>query len=805
MGTGHFVVYLVCCIALLAGAVLLGSRRALRLVASLSILGGVFVLASVGAHVQKEAGPAGAGEKRRITSLVVDGGQEVVNDTVGRLLPGDVGLDVVAGLALLLAAVGAYRWAEIANSRRTPGPVAIRPFRRADGSGGEGDGGGAPEELGSIEARFRQNLADANVLPPPSVPGGSDQQELVDVVQQTPLVDASGLAKVLAVAAKMALPKTGYAVTATVVSDADTGGQGLVVTLTEVRTSSTVAVRTFLDESCEKAADKASYFVSQQLLARCATVPPWQRWWDYRSLEAYQLGRRALEYQDWAQARSAFSEACVNSPNNIHPALELAAVHVLEGHHDEGLMRYLSVLRRHPRLVEARYRLAVTYGMAESWYPPPRRDRDYQERLQRLFEEQHRHCGHESPLDADDDKEAFRRFYLLALEEYERLKKDLRRLTFATWSVRSAHRWLIGPEPLLASSPKVLNGPRVPMLRTVEVACLIARLKLGMLDCPQGERQPARLAAGPLVPELERVLARRRVGWQARYNAACFYAAQVAAPPAGTGEGRRRAWETENDELASRAVTLLSEVFLDPENEFTADPAWILEKDGDLINLRKHSRFADWKREMGLEERASMRRAELDERDGLSTAWSRLALVADGLRLVGPAPSPDLDAAPTSLGVREQRLWEALATWARRPLDEERWVDFRGLAEKEQPALCDLALDAEPACPPDYRDPAEVASRQRASWRKLARAAAQLAPVWGARQEQPVGNGNQHNGRSQDWLGEARSLWESLSRWSRQPLSQPLQEEFEALAMAVTAGDAEPAAARREEAATTGE
>jgi hypothetical protein len=469
---------------LLFAAANLVSRTTLRVVTVVLLATGVLALARLGQSL-----PGNSDKPFR--ELVLLGAQEVGREALAPLDLDDVPLDAAAGVAVLLTLVVAYRKAEITSARRYPGPVEVREIKAPAGPAGDGTGAdgknGAPDRA-AMEARMRQRLADANLLPPPSVPGGSRQEQLVEVMQKSPLGDVGGFGKVLALIARAAFPGVGYDVTGTLISESATGGCGVTVSVNDSVSGQTVAMRTFVAGTYEAAIDSAAFFVAQTLLGRCTTVPGWQQWRDCRSLEAYQRGRDAVAERDWRRAELAFGEARTYSPNNVHPPLELAAIYDLDDRCYQTLETYLAVLQRFPRLIEARYRLANTYSQVA------RSDPDLLgERWPKLVEAicEDLRCrpkpgmwpAGENPLaSARSPKKRQRRLYELARRELKDIEADLRWPRFVVWRVRSLHARLVGDSPLLLSSPKLIGGPRRVMLATIGTAMCALDLKTRQLE-----------------------------------------------------------------------------------------------------------------------------------------------------------------------------------------------------------------------------------------------------------------------------------------------------------------------------------
>lgn len=789
------------------------SRFALR-IATVGVLAvGVLVLAHAGQSVEEASG-------KPFREVVLVGAQEAGEDLTELLGLGGVPLDAAAGVAVVLLLVYAYRRAEIANARRNPGPVEVRPFTHSK-SDGDKSAAAVPDAL-AMEARMRQRLADANVLPPPSVPGGSEQKHLVEVMQKSPLVDVGGFGKILAFVARAAFPDVGYFVTGTLLAQTDTGGCGVTVSVHDSVSSSTVAVRTFVARTHEQAVDSAAFFVAQNLLRRCSTLPEWQQWWDCQGLESYQRGRQAVREQDWNEAAKAFAEAGIASPNNVHPPLELAALYELRDDHHQALISYFAVLKRLPRLIEARYRLAVTYGNAEAWdkslFSHPTRS----EVLRRAIAEDLRcrrralAAGSPSPIAnplgptgiLPPLADILDRFYALAQRELENIEADLRLDRFVLWRLRSAHRRLLGPKhadkALLLSSPRLVGGPRRAMLATTRTALLSLELKRHRLRrSGPADTQSAQAVEGSLETRMEHVLERRRAGWQAHYNGACFYSNRMSDPP--PVEEDLAGWEADNDELAKRGVEHLDRAFLDPGSEFSPRPAWILDQehgDHDLANLRRHRRFQDWRMEMRFAEGTSQPPPEQLERKLLTQAWYRLAEVAAALsretvwtRLEKRLRSArDPRAVLASWCEQEQLLWQSLANVSRRPHDPNRWKAFAASARKARPALRDVDLTGEAPSPSDWHDPFITAAQHRASWRSMAETAVEVAKLWSDRATAVRDDARADRCEADLWIEQAWGLWEGVARCARRPLNDALGDELRTSAQGLAASEPSPSA-----------
>ena len=826
----------------LFGAARLLSRVALRVVTVLVLLVGAGVLAHAGRSAEGADG-------KPLAEVVLLGAREAGSDLTEPLGLGDVPLDPAAGVGVLFVLVSAYRRAEIVNARRTPGPVEVRTFTTGNPPEAKtGEGGadrGVRPDPAALEARMRQRLADANVLPPPSVPGGSDQKELVEVMQKSPLGEVGGVGKILAFVARAAFPDVGYYVTGTLISERDTGGCGVTVTLNDSLTSSTLAVRTFVARTYEQAVDSAAFFVAQNLLLNCTTLPEWQQWRDCRALEAYHRGRRAVTEEDWEEAAKAFAEAGIASPNNVHPLLEQAAVCELRDYHHEALVSYLTTLKRLPKLIEARYRLAVAYANAESWDALVFTEAEKRARLRRAIDEYlqarwpddrgtRRPSRPANPLAGMEQPEPptpdiVNGFYALAQRELEDLEADLGRWRFLRWRLRSSRpRRVRCRDALLLSSPPLIRGPRRMMLATVKTARVSLDLKRHRLwaqtapaPATDGREQRKASEAG-FEQTMERKL-RQGAGWQAYYNAACFYSMRMTELPPEPerreqeGDDYRRAladwehafaaWEndTDNNRLAERGVKHLETAFLDPGSEFNPRPAWIVDPehgDHDLDKLRRHRRFRDWQEEMRLQKKEEP--PEQREREELGHAWYRLAQFAWGLAKESEweKVESELRSAADLRGWcgKEQELWERLAQLARRPLDLPRWKRFSESASATRPGLCAIDVTAKGPRRSDWHDPLVTAAEHRASWRALTQTATEVAERW----RQRAGAANEASnadlrGTVERWVEGACETWECVARCSLRPLDPALSEELHATVQQLGAGNGGEIGAGRSE------
>ena len=387
----------------------------------------------------------------------------------------------------------------------------------------------------ALSARLRQKLAGKGLLPPPEVPAGAPASGLLAAVEASPVPSAAWLGKLLAL-----LPFTrrgGYKLSGTAVSDSR-GTARVLFTLVAARGGRVVASATVEGSDVEGAIDAVATEVYIAIVQRERTVyPVWARWRDRQALANYE---KALAFEAASQpehASACYAAATEREPRNALPRLLRA--NLLErlgtkGPADEkrvlALEGYLRVVDLAPSLVQARYRAGVELGRFAETLPAqdlPRLRRLVgasenvkDDRLKKLLDtkaksETKAAMGHLRP------------FYVL--RRYGRLRYRFELQGRERRQFRHAARLSL----LCGQALRARKRTRRLWLRLRLRADLFGRWSV--------------------------------VGWQAHYNAACFYALQP------------------DDKLVDRAFKHLDRAIRDPGSRLACE--W-LDADPDLQRLR---------------------------------------------------------------------------------------------------------------------------------------------------------------------------------------------------------------------------
>jgi hypothetical protein len=218
-------------------------------------------------------------------------------------------------------------------------------------------------------------------MPPPEVPAGSPQTDLISAIEASTIPQGAFIAKLLEFLPKPPQPPR-YKLGGTLVEGAAGQPTEISVWLKPAREGSplleTVSGAT-LDDTVICAAAKIFMHISNDA---AFVFPPWARWKDLGALRRYLDGIAALRAGgagSSSTAIQAFTDAAVADPDNVLPRLQLAnlaerqAALLTIGTAQPteaqvlaqlgALLRYRSILDLRPGLVEARYRASVLYGI----------------------------------------------------------------------------------------------------------------------------------------------------------------------------------------------------------------------------------------------------------------------------------------------------------------------------------------------------------------------------------------------------------------------------------------------------------
>jgi hypothetical protein len=403
---------------------------------------------------------------------------------------------VVAALALL------WVWAGMHASTRL-GPIEVVPLEHDDE---------APPALRALTASFRERLSRCGLTPPPTVPAGAPQANLIKAVEgsapQGPMI-----ARLLEMLPSPPRPAE-YKVTGTLSGTEGTGRNpcGVSFWLQPVNVGAPY-LQTIPD--CSTHTDALTRAASDIYLhiakATPEAFPLWVRWRTPEALEAYLDGCGLRKKEgELSEAITKFEEAVDASPFNALALLQLAnldeqraagasqrwAIAYLQA---RALERYLAIGRLWPTLVEARYRCGVTAAQLATSY------------------------------DALETAEQEAIAALLPLAPPQNMTNQLRRLADRE---TSATVQLLKPSYVLAREHRLRNQfeskgrDRRSLTHTVRISRHGLRMARRNAK-PSGGWWPLVRYDDIRVHVFHMLLGKANITWQGRYNAACFDALQL--------------------------------------------------------------------------------------------------------------------------------------------------------------------------------------------------------------------------------------------------------------------------------------
>jgi hypothetical protein len=288
-----------------------------------------------------------------------------------------VGSITTLGWALLAAAAIAILWvvsALRAQTRLGPIEIAALEYDATDPPDPE-----APALL-ALTAEFRERLWKLGLTPPPLVPDGAPQADLITAVGEV-----SPQAKIVASFLKLlpAPPRPArFKVTSTLTGEPNglPSACGVNFMLQSFNGAPPYLNAVAAIDHCAALQRAAAQVFKQITMSTPEVFPLWVRWRSVKGLDAYVDGRDFAEDGDLISAIDALKHAIEESPFNALAQMQLGNVYEqCAGGHDSAwdvayfqalaLRRYLETAHMWPRLVEARYRasvvgaaLAVSYG-----------------------------------------------------------------------------------------------------------------------------------------------------------------------------------------------------------------------------------------------------------------------------------------------------------------------------------------------------------------------------------------------------------------------------------------------------------
>jgi hypothetical protein len=291
-------------------------------------------------------------------------------------------------LLAIAAALVAWVWASLHASTRL-GPIEIAALEH-DGKDDEG------VPVKALTAELREALSRTGLSPPPAVPAGTPQINLIDAIKESPIPEASWIAAIVQLVPR---PRPSeYHIGGVLLGDAPPSdrpapvpgpcGLRYAVVPAGDGTSELNTVHECPAHSAAvvKATSEIFLHISQDATG---AFPIWARWHKTSSLEAFIDSWRLREKRQIEPAIALLRAAKREEPFNALADLQIANLYeqcdpepdvavpdpALE---DGGRVRlrahavrgYLKVARAFPEVVEARYRLAVSAGMLASMLGP---------------------------------------------------------------------------------------------------------------------------------------------------------------------------------------------------------------------------------------------------------------------------------------------------------------------------------------------------------------------------------------------------------------------------------------------------
>ena len=493
--------------------------------------------------------PVGKGAGQGLRKLVGNG-------RFGRLRLGATEWLIVVIMVAILVRLGA-----LARARRSrdPGPVEVAVFTNATG-----DKSLEPEGMAWL---IRERLARAD-LKPTLLPGDAGGDEILDVVTENPLAAAAPVAKVFTYLRTLTKVSRGYRVTGGFLRRTETPSCGVSIQIVNISTGQ-VKVSALWATGYEEAAIEAAYLAASVVYRDVKTVYPWERWTseDGRSLRLYHELKQYAASTDADAHDRAFAlayEAIACDPGNALLRLERAKLsEVVEGFFD-SLDVYLTIVARWPDFHMARYRLAAVLSFVDEWVKEWEASRS---------PGHGRHSQHKRILwqlgELGEPAGDVQRGQLVKdLDHY-----DTQRFKAAILRLSNDQRRRI------ENDPKVGKGSLGSLAVT---ARLIGELQLCKLKMEQSPATDMTREIERLETELRAELGKKRAGWQAHYNAACFYAHRTEMKDGGERGARHRALEELN-------VVVDKGALMTP-----AEQTWLREKDPDLRPLRNTEAYRRW-------------------------------------------------------------------------------------------------------------------------------------------------------------------------------------------------------------------
>ncbi len=257
---------------------------------------------------------------------------------------------VLVGLAALALL---YIWTSLRAATRV-GPIEVELLQYE---------GAARPSLHALTALLRERLANSGLSPPPAVPAGAPEAQLIAAVEASEIPQAAWIAKLVP-----ALPKPPqYRLSATLLGENENEECGISIWLRPSHGGQPL-LHTLPAPTHEGAVIEAASKIYLHIVAeRTQAFPVWARWSRAEALERYAAGCDYERRGDVEEAITHLSEAVEADPGNALAQLQRASLVEQKAGENRAeqaaaLRLYLDIAVEWPWLVQARYRTSVIAG-----------------------------------------------------------------------------------------------------------------------------------------------------------------------------------------------------------------------------------------------------------------------------------------------------------------------------------------------------------------------------------------------------------------------------------------------------------
>ena len=448
-------------------------------------------------------------------------------------------------------------------------------------------------------AALREELANAGLLPAGGVPAGTPRANVVAAIEKAPVPQAPWLAALASLVPEIR-SNCAFDVSVTLRDQlGDNKDQvGVTYQISRQGSRTSLGVDTAYATDVSGAIGGAANATYRKIVASTPNIfPAWSVWPDERSFAEY---RRGAELEKLGRSDAAFE--CFKAAEALAPRNMLARLSVANRlerqaagspiertpRRIEALDAYLKVAELETSIYEAHYRAMVLLSvLADTWCAD---DAAYEGDLRSAMERTKTPLPRErkalaaqtddAPNTDDPTPTPPEKFKRLLRDASRHEAKAANKLLGVTWTVlhegRLRHRFeLSGPTRRKADKA----------LATSRLTLRLRRQWPGSGEIPWGTKVAWRYWWRARM-RLRFAFMREGVGWQAHYNAACFYALlpeTTADPPLSDSE-----W------LCERAYRHLARAFGDPKADL--DDEYVRHDDPDLELLRADQ--VRWRRKL---------------------------------------------------------------------------------------------------------------------------------------------------------------------------------------------------------------